>query len=117
MVIRSEEIARGRSPRTRSINHLCEFEIMFVDLSIPSELSANPSDESCFCRRAKIIRDTTPAKSPVGQSMRTAIRKGNKKNNDRPSVLSRNSKDFRGAISIKEPNITKPATDKIVSGQ
>jgi hypothetical protein len=117
VVIRSEEIARGLSPRTRSINQRCEVEINFVELSDASEESAKPSEESCFCRRAKIIRDTTPAKSPVDQSIRIAIRNGNIKNNDLPSMLSRNSRDFRGAISIKEPKTTRPATDKIVSGQ
>jgi hypothetical protein len=49
--------------------------------------------------------------------VRIAIRNGNIKNSDLPSILSRKSKDFRGAISIKEPNITKPATDNTVSGQ
>jgi hypothetical protein len=91
--------------------------MILVELSVPSDVSLNPSEESCFCSRAKIMRDTTPAKSPVDQSVRIAIRNGNIKNSDLPSILSRKSKDFRGAISIKEPNITKPATDNIVSGQ
>jgi len=87
-----------------------------VELSPLSLVSENPSDESGFCSRAKIMRDTVAAKSPVGQSIRTAIRKGSIKNNDLPSVLSRISRDFRGAISTKEPNTSNPATDIIVSG-
>jgi hypothetical protein len=63
------------------------------------------------------MSDTVAAKSPVAQSIRIAIRNGRIKKSDLPSVVSRNSSDFRGAISTKEPNTTKPKTDKIVRGE
>ena len=117
VLMRSEDIANGLSPNTLSINHLCGLEISLVDLSLVSVTSENPSEESCFCSLAKITRDTVAAKSPVGQSMRIVMRNGIMKKSELPSGLSRNSRDFRGAISTKDPNIIKPATDNIVSGQ
>ena len=57
------------------------------------------------------------ARSPVGQSINTAMRKGMIKNNALPIKLSRNFNDFRGAISMNDPKTSKPATIRIVSGQ
>ena len=57
------------------------------------------------------------ARRPVGQSIKIAMRKGMIKNNALPSELSRNSSDFRGAISMNDPNTSKPATIRIVRGQ
>jgi hypothetical protein len=90
----------------------------FVELfELSSVVSENPSDASCFCNRANTISDTVAAKSPVAQSIRIAIIKGKIKKSDLPSVVSRNSRDFRGAISTKEPNTTRATTDKIVKGE
>lgn len=111
---RSDEIAMGCSPIVRSINHLCELEISLVELS---SISKNPSDESSFCSLAKIMRDTVAARRPVGQSINIAMRKGMIKNNALPMELSRNSNDFRGAISMNDPKTSRPATIRIVSGQ
>jgi len=99
------------------MNHRLGLEINFVELSEFSFLSENPSEVSSFCNLANIISDTVAAKSPVGQSIKTAIRNGRTKNSDLPTTLSRNSRDFRGAISIKEPDISKPAIVNIVSGE
>lgn len=117
VVIRSDEIAKGLSPRILSMNHLLEFEISFVEISVLSLTFENPSEESGFCNLAKIISDTVAAKSPVGQSIKIAIRNGSKKNKDLPIILSRNSSDFRGAISTNEPNTSSPTIVKIVNGQ
>jgi hypothetical protein len=118
VVTRSDEIAIGLSPNILSINHLCGLEINCVELlPLPSVTSENPSDASCFCSRANIIRDTVAAKSPVGQSIRIEMRNGRIKKSDLPTVLSRNSRDFRGAISTKEPNTSRPITDKIFNGE
>jgi hypothetical protein len=63
------------------------------------------------------MRDTVAARRPVGQSIKIAIRKGMIKNTALPSELSRNSSDFRGAISMNEPETSRATTIRIVSGQ
>jgi len=90
--------------------------MIFVDCST-FPLSENPSDESCFCRRVKIIRDTTAAKRPVAQSREIAKINGTMKNKLVPIILSKNSSDFREAISAKVPATRRPTTDKIVIGK
>jgi hypothetical protein len=112
----SEEIAIGLSPRTFSINHLWEFDIIFVDESDSGE-SENPSVESSFCSLAKIMSETTAARSPVGQSISAVKIKGTTKNKNDPNVLSKNSMDFRDTICAKDPATIRPAIDRIVNGQ
>lgn len=112
---RSEEIAKGLSPRTLSINHRWGFEMNWVVLS--ETASENPSDVSCFCSLATIISETVAARSPVGQSINIAMAKGSRKKRALPNELSRNSSDFRGAISINAPNTSSPTTESIVRGQ
>lgn len=116
VVTRSDEIAIGVSPNTFSTNHLCGFEISLVDWS-DSATSENPSDESSFCSLAKKIRETTAARRPVGQSIKTAKMNGITKKRTEPNVLSKNSMEFRGAISAKDPATMRPITDRIVEGQ
>jgi len=113
----SDEIAIGLSPKILSINHLCGLEIRVVELLLSSVRSEYPSDESCFCKRANIMSETVAANSPVGQSIKTAMIKGSIKKSALPSALSRNSRDFRGAISTKEPITTRPTTDRIPRGE
>jgi len=113
----SDEIAIGLSPKILSINHLCGLEIRVVELLLSSVRSEYPSEESCFCKRANIMSETVAANNPVGQSIKTAMIKGSIKKTALPSALSRNSRDFRGAISTKEPITTRPTTDRIPRGE
>ena len=117
VIIRSDEIAMGLSPNMRSMNHLWGFDTSFVFCSfLSSTVSENPSDISFFCSLAKTISETTAANRPVGQSKTTEQTSGKIKKTHEPSVLSKNSRDFRDAIPAKAPATSKAATVKIVPG-
>ena len=111
--IRSDEMAIGVSPRTFSTNHRCDDDTNFVD----SWSFENPSSSSDRCKRAIIISETTAARSPVGQSIITEMNSGARKNTVFPITLSKNSSDFRGAISAKAPATRSPMTVRIVTGK
>jgi len=120
--IRSDDIAKGVSPRTFSINHLCGFDISFVVCTLSFDPFRNPSLSpvsivSIFRTLVNIIKDIHAAKSPVAHPANKDTPNGKVKSITIPNGLFTYSSSSRGIFSMNVPNTRRAIIRNTVPGK